>query len=253
MIEINNKQLIKKSYSKLVISGNVLERYQYEKPYFYNFAPRKKRLTGDTSLVSSMGGRRRDNTYRSAQKIKRIVFANDNLWNCKSLFLTFTFAENVTSVKGANVLWSQYVRKFNNFLRKRGYEKAKFLTVVEFQKRGAVHYHTIYFNIPFIKGLKEHIEDMWEHGFIKVISLEKIKYIGNYVSKYLQKGITDDRLKREKAFFTSRGLHRPIEIRNEENVLAILDNSDTISLSDTTHVTSAKYGKIDYYRYIHKI
>jgi hypothetical protein len=42
----------------------------------------------------------------------------------------------------------------------------KYVSVVEFQKRGAVHYHAVFFNLPFI--VNDELAAIWSHGFIKI-------------------------------------------------------------------------------------
>jgi len=245
MIEINGKSLIKKSRLRIVISGKNVEVYKYKKPYFYNRPPQRQKVFADERILRQKD-RRLDNIFAVRQKIKRIVTANVTAWGFKPLFVTFTFAENVDDPQMANPLWTIYTKKLNDFLYKRGLSSAKYLSVVEFQKRGAVHYHTIYFNIPFIEDIKVHFAKLWDNGFIKIISIDHVQYVGAYICKYLQKGLVDERLRQRKAFFTSRKLLRPITIRDEYNCFDYLQKNDTLSLSDHISIDSDRYGIIDY-------
>jgi len=236
---------IKKSNIRLVVSGDLVELYEYEKEYVYNLIPKKRNINvflEDTPKLE----RRKDNIIRLRQKIKRVIEANVNTWGFMPLFCTFTFAENIEDLDQANIVWRDFMKRFHYFLEKRGFSKAKYLTVVEFQKRGAVHYHTIFFNIPFISDLKNIIADIWGQGFVKINAIDNIVHIGSYVCKYLQKGVVDDRLRRKKAFFTSRGLYRPQQLRERENIIDFLAENDTLRLLDTSHISSEKYGLIKY-------
>lgn len=247
MKEVNNKVLIRKSHKRLVVSGTMIELYEYQKPFYYNFAPRQRKLYGGEPVRTQQ--RRADNLLRARQKIKRQIVANSDAWGCKPKFVTFTFAENIEDINTANKEWRKFVDRLNLKLSKNGFAKAKFLTVVEFQQRGAVHYHALFFNIPFIPNIKKLFEQTWRNGFVKLVAISHIKYLGNYVSKYLQKEIHDTRLRGRKAYFTSRGLLKPVIIRDEDSVFDYLDSRVNMQLSDTNHFHSEKYGIIDYHNY----
>jgi len=248
MIEVNGKSLIKKSYRRLVISGKNIELYEYQKPYFYNFAPKRKRvfLPVDGTVKKE---RRRDNVFRLRQKVNRLILANVDAFGQKPKFVTFTFAENVKDLDVANKKWSLFLKKFNYFLNKLGMAKIKFLTVIEFQERGAVHYHVLFFNLPYIPEIKGILAKLWSHGFVKIVAVQRVKHLGLYVSKYMQKGFMDNRLRRRKAFFISRGLVKPRQYRNNQDIIDFLDINDTIQVSDTIHVPNERYGIIGYSQY----
>ncbi|MGM9458151.1 rolling circle replication-associated protein, partial [Lacticaseibacillus rhamnosus] len=74
--------------------------------------------------------------------VRRLVLAN---FDAGSKFVTFTFAENVKDIDQANREWKKFVQR----LRRR-YGDFKYLSVIEFQKRGAVHYHMIS-DLPYVK------------------------------------------------------------------------------------------------------
>ncbi len=89
----------------------------------------------------------------------------------------------------------------------------------EFQKRGAVHYHAVYFNLRPINQRNEFktgdFASFWEHGHIKVKKIAEIPNVGNYMTKYMTKDGTDRRLVGRKKYFATRGLHQPIIITHE--------------------------------------
>lgn len=204
-----DQRITKKSHMRHVSYGNFEELFIYEKPFFYNHSPITK-TKNDTRINDT---RRADNLYSAREKINRLVLGNTD-WNyCAPRFITFTFAENITSLKEANIYWQQFVRKF-----KERFGQRKYLVVVEFQKRGAVHYHALFFDLKFKKGIRDEIATLWGKGFIKFKSAKKIgsiEHLGLYLAKYLQKDIIDVRLMGEKAFFTSKNLIQPIVIRDE--------------------------------------
>ncbi|WP_452176556.1 rolling circle replication-associated protein, partial [Kordiimonas lipolytica] len=56
---------------------------------------------------------------------------------------------------------------FKKFIQRLNYKmdlKLKYSCVVEFQKRGAVHYHLLAYNLPFIENSK--LAEIWGHGFV---------------------------------------------------------------------------------------
>jgi len=237
--------LIKQSNKRLIISGGILEYIQYEKPFFYNFPPLPKKHFHYEEKEKKIV-RRDDNIIVSRNNLKRLITANLKQNKELPIFLTFTFAENVDNPDIANPLWSLFVKRFNYFLAtKYGFPKAKFVCVIEFQKRGAVHYHAIYFNLPYIPNIKIELAQIWRYGFIKVISLARVNFIGLYVSKYLQKGLIDERLRNKKAYFSSRGLLRPRVFRNQSLVEEVMSNHSEELLSEQVFETQ-KYGFIMY-------
>jgi len=206
-----NKKLIKRTHYKYVKYGDYVEIYKFERPIFYNRSPLSHEQMGSNRGESP---RRSDNLAAARIKINRLVLGNTDWKVCAPRFVTFTFAENITSLKEANMYWANFIRKF-----KKSYPNTKYLGVVEFQKRGAVHYHVLFFNLKYKAGIKNEIRDLWGQGFIKFKSakkIEKIHHLGLYLAKYLQKDIVDNRLIGEKAFFTSKNLTQPIFLRNEE-------------------------------------
>ena len=55
-----------------------------------------------------------------------------------------------------------------------------------------------------------------------VIKIENVNNVGAYVCKYMGKNFEDDRLDGKKRYFSSRGLIKPITIKDEENVSKII-------------------------------
>jgi len=128
---------------------------------------------------------------------------------------------------------------------RRAYGPMKYLCVVAFQKRGAIHFHAVFFNLPYVRNVKKELSSMWGHGFVKLITVDHVKNLGAYVSKYLQKDIMDKRLVGRKAFFCSRGLIRPRQIRVEKSVAKIL-GSATLACEVSSEYASRHFGRITY-------
>jgi len=239
--------LTKLSKKRLIVSGSQIELYTYGLPYAYNFAPSRS----SARLERKLEARRDDNLWLVRSQIRRLVEANVRVYGYEPVFLTFTFADNVTDVDIANKHFSDFIERLNYHYNTR----FRYLTVVEFQKRGAVHYHCIFFNMPLSIEENERkdrvIAKLWTHGFVDIERVRSAKHVGAYVCKYLDKAIHDKRLNGRKAYFTSRGLLRPRLYRDEvriDNFLA----SHTMDLEHTVEYDSKHYKKVFYQTYICK-
>jgi hypothetical protein len=161
----------------------------------------------------------REQTLKKArQKIRRLVNANAGQWTspngqkAKPKFLTLTFKDNETDLKKANYEFMKFIQR----LKYRYRLDVKYLAVVEFQKRGAIHYHLILFNMPYIDQL-DALQAVWGHGFIKLKGIKEVDNVGAYLCKYLTKE-TAEKLKEEKSYFSSRGLHQPEVLKNDKKI-----------------------------------
>lgn len=249
-----NQKIIKRSNKRLILCGNEIEIFEYEKPFFYNFAPSlrsggngssaPKDVPLDGEQFREEKKRRDDHLKRTRSQLRRLITSNATAWNCTPIFVTYTFAENITKIQEANYLFGIYTKRLNRRLGR----KVKYLTVPEFQKRGAVHYHTIYFDIPYIEGLKKILRETWGYGFIDLKTIRKIKNIGAYVSKYLRKDTADIRLTRQKGYFCSKGLKQPYEIKNQEFIDSYMKNAIIEEIASIKY-RSERYGEINYKQY----
>lgn len=230
-----NQKVIGKSKRRIVQYGKKIELFEYEKPYFYNLPPSKSR--GGGGRRNSSETRRADNVSALRTLVRRIIEANDRQYGQVSKFITYTFAQNITDLDQAMRLWTSFSRSLNSRMG-----RMKYLAVIEFQKRGAVHFHVLYFNMPYIVGLKEKIQGYWKHGFTQVRAVRSVKQIGLYVSKYLTKNI-DKRLRGRKAFFTSRNLLRPTQWRHEDSIDRIL-TSGTFEIESVVQYDTSRLGKV---------
>ncbi len=176
---------------KLILSGSVYEHYIFQKPIRKGFCKDPPRGSPIQKENQEENQDRERALRRARQQVRRSI--NSNVWQYYDArgrpympkFLTLTFKENVTDLDQTNYEW----KKFRQRLEYQVKEKLKYLTVIEFQKRGAVHYHSMLFNMPYIK--QKVIRDAWGHGFIYINAIEQIDNLGAYVSKYLRKELAD--------------------------------------------------------------
>ena len=137
--------------------------------------------------------------------------------------------ENILEVKIAN-------KHFNKFIMRMNYRYGdfKYIAIIEFQHRGAVHYHFLC-NLPYIKA--KEVEKIWGHGFIKINRIKKVTNLGAYVCKYLQKDMTEERLFNKKKFFCSKDIERPIEVFDDRAVEDLLLYYDLNSIAPEFEAT----------------
>lgn len=237
---------------KLIISGKIIEHFKYEKDIISGFKintdhgghGRAQEASEEDKLAN-----RAQVQYRARSMLRRLINANAGQWKdihgryYKPKFLTLTFADNITDLKSANKEYEKFMKRFNRFL---GY-KAEYVCVVEFQKRGAVHYHVVYFNLPYISAKK--IAVLWGQGFLKINAVEEVDNVGAYVSKYMGKDLEDDKLKGQKCYFGSRGLKKPVEIKEKALVQSVTSTLPGTSKRYETTFENEYTGQITYVQY----
>lgn len=194
---------------------------------------------------------------RSNSKLRRLVSANAWKWKKPDgspyppVFATFTFAEEIIDPKITNKIFSKFIKRLNYEI---GYDKKSFLkyvTVIEFQdfsRDGVVHYHTIFFNLPFI--IKNLLAEIWGQGFINIHKIDHVDNAGAYVSKYMSKHFEDDRLDGLKRYFSSKGLLKPREILRQSEAEAIASTIPIQYLVKEKEFESKYQGKVVYKQYL---
>lgn len=247
---------MKLTNKKLILSGSTIEEYTYgDRPLSYDFeVPEQCRLHSKIEVVDEESKKRKEDSqmkslHRTKSILRRLVNCNVWQWFKKEkvphppIFVTFTFRENIQNIKEANNIFSKFIKRLNYFIDKRDV-LLKYIVVIEFQKRGAIHYHTVFFNLPFIK--KEALAKLWGQGFIRIKAIENVDNIGAYISKYMSKNINDSRLEGLKRYFSSRYLHKPIEIKNYSKALKISRLLPKEYLIHEKEFESAYNGKVRY-------
>lgn len=191
---------------KYVITGHILEVYNYDyyihgKGGFSGIAKGQADIENALKNYANTNQRRRD-------KIRRLACTNFN--NIYDKFLTLTFAENMTNIEECNLLFKKFIMRL-----KYTYElkTLKYLAVIEFQERGAVHYHVL-LNIPYIPH--KELQKLWGNGFVFVNAIKHVDNLGAYILKYMTKDNNDTRLMGKKAYLTSRNLKQAETIVNHD-------------------------------------
>jgi hypothetical protein len=231
-----NNTTIRLAYDRKIIQyGNYFDLIEYSSSIYLYDSQRTYFEKTNTKTK-----RRQDSLSRTRNSVTRIIQCNiDDDPTQVPVFVTLTFKDNIKDVQTANYHFKKFTQRLKYHIGK----SPKYLAVVEFQKRGAVHYHIVYFNLPYID--KSKFENIWSHGFSRIEVPQNIKDVTRYVGKYMQKELIDKRLVGQKAYFTSRGILRPIHTFDPDIIDRVL-SSDRIILQDFYESMGLKIKKYKY-------
>lgn len=237
------------SYTKKVlISGNVIEVYEYDEQRFVgferssNYGAVKSDLIEDVDtetgeiflrkmtdeefqnelLKTKMDNRQKSN-IRARNNLRRLTLSN---FDKNSTFLTLTFQENIEDLELANQVFKRFMKYMNEDLKKKNLKSLKYVAVVEFQKRGSIHYHLLC-NLPKYYSFTK-LRNRWRQaisaldiagtGSTKQERIDKVDNVGAYIVKYMTKEKADERLIGKKMYQTSRGLVKPQEVAFKSDI-----------------------------------
>jgi hypothetical protein len=230
-------------YVKAVDTGAYFEVWTYEKD-----------LNHDKSTRTGTKGVRK-NIIRSWQSISstrknflRIVMSNVSR-SKSTAFFTFTFANDVDIDEG-NRLFSEFIKLYRRYS---GLD-FQYVAVPEFQKRGSVHYHVLFFNFPKEVVESERsdrkIQNFWLYGYVDGIPTDNSPKLAYYMAKYMSKALHDSRLCGKKAYFVSRSAMRPVLWKTKE-VVAFVEGEVSVdnSIDATAEFDTMYLGRCNYKRY----
>jgi len=189
---------------ELTIYGGYCQHIQYLTPrvVFEGTEPPPRREEPEKTEAS---------LARTRMNVFRLISCNVNAHGqFMPIFVTLTYARNEQNRKIA-------ARELRYYHMRLAYEvglKLKYIAIPEFQKRGAIHYHVVYFNLPFISP--QILEQKWGHGGTNIKSLKSVRKIAGYISKYVTKESIDSRHAGHRLLITSQGLLRPTTFLNRD-------------------------------------
>lgn len=172
--------------------------------------------------------RTRDNFNKSVARARNNIFdiISSNIGQIPTFgdnkfvspkFVTLTFADNITDVQEANAEFTRFNKRLSWHLYGLRRNVIKYICVPEFQQRGAVHYHVLYFNLPYVDF--EEVSMIWGKGYLYIEGVKDgitnyAKYLAKYMNKENSKGedlyevYRDRNMLNQKRYFCSRGLKR---------------------------------------------
>lgn len=247
---------IAKVKNKIIITGDIIEVFEYSegysKGYSLNSADRSKKGRKKDYTSQEYRDNREKVLNRARSDLRRIINSNANQYGKEytTKFLTLTFRENIKDLKMANYEWKKFIQRLNYEVYNTKKSVIKYSVVPEFQKRGAVHYHVVFYNLPYLKA--DLVSEIWGNGFIKINKIDNVDNLGAYVCKYMTKDNSDERLEGNKCDSNARGLYKPIEYTDLEDKKIIESLTDSLLLKNLKHrsVFENEYlGDITYYQF----
>jgi len=196
-------------YSKVIKSGSQVELWEFERdlPRRNNHVRKTKRDLYDFAVNT----RRRDNSARQKKAFVRLVRANLGGTRPPAL-VTLTMREIWP------VAYSQSrFHVFTTKLRKRLGKTFRFIAVIEFQERGAVHFHALFWDLPqeIIENERStrYIANLWGEGFVDIKQTDGSVKLAGYLGKYMAKALSDNRLSGKRAYNASHNVQRPLSLK----------------------------------------
>ena len=261
---------------KTIESGKRLEVFKYSYPITEGRESnnkegrRGKQELSDEEKKFNREQKRKQTLYIARNNIIRLISANED--ELKS-FITLTYKENMQDIKQSRKDLDIFFKRL-----RRKYRNLKYIWVMEYQLRGAIHFH-ILANIPIeINTAKpkekksmeqkqfenEFRNKFWQHGFIDArnIGEEKdIRNVGKYIACYLVQDILDLDLQGNRVYGYSKNLNKPIiskmETRDKIEDLISIDNYELkyISQYDLYYRNKKNEeikGSVNYFDYLKK-
>ena len=188
--------------TKVITAGNVVEVYQYDRPIYTGKSPNNDGRGAGKSVNAD------ENRKKQIQKIKKKVRRqiNSNYVAGQGRFITLTYRENMTDLTASHKWFNSFIKAYSKYM---GY-KVEYTAVVEFQERGSIHYHCVFYNLPKKVNLDD-LRLLWMVGSVNVKRIKHVDNVGAYITEYLS---TDDkRLQARKAYLCSKGLKKPHETK----------------------------------------
>lgn len=251
-------------YRKIIVTGHVVEIYEYEKapmdsPEFAKKDTYKPFDYDDVEMPKKEDreDERRKQTVRDARNTtRRLAIKN---FESGDKFLTLTFdpkrftEEQLRDVAFTDDLFKKFIMRFNYRFK----IKLKYIAVREFHKSGRIHYHMICDwkkELIFEDEIRENEsflgEKVWKHGFVDIKQLDHVDNVGAYIIKYMTKNVAIEFFKGKKVYLCSKGLERPFIYRGKEADLIIkMYELDTKKEVFTNSYESEYLGQIVYSEY----
>jgi len=192
-------------YNKIITYGNTIEVYEYERDIVRILGGGKPKretapddfdmaISGEDSLSkgnsSDAKGKRSDNARRASMAFRRIVASNLG-GSARPLLVTLTYKDNFTDLTRA----SRHLTAFKQALRHRFGKAFSYVVVPEFQQRGAVHFHALFWGLPEELFLHERetrtLSETWGKGFLYLKETDGNEKLSFYLSKYMAKAFID--------------------------------------------------------------
>jgi hypothetical protein len=197
---------------KLIKTGVLSEFYLYKFPISYDFKTFQNDAVSSGEIDPETAEKNiKKSANRARNNIRRLI--TGNLYQDKEIpkFLTTTFKENLTDLTQTNYHYKKFIQRLEYKLQRH----LHYVTVHEKQERGAIHYHSLFFNLPKIDH--SYIQKEWG-GHVWIKNVYKTKGLFSYLTKYLTKSFEDETLKGKKRYFQTL-VNQPFIIREQREAM----------------------------------
>jgi hypothetical protein len=249
-------------YNKFIKFGNNVETYEYEKDiHIFHGVIKRYKIDDEEKEVDENAefdiGKRKDNARRASTAFRRLVSSNLDE-KVRPLLLTSTYETNETDLKKAYYDHKLFVQTLKYTYGK----NLKYICVPEFQRRGAVHFHALFWGLPvdvllpecktgYYKNVSPTLSKIWGQGFVFLKETDGNDKLSSYLAKYMAKAFTDPRLKNQKAYASSRNVSRPYVVSGISSLWRLVDDwvgEDAVPIKEKEYET-AYLGKVRYKLY----
>lgn len=232
---------------KVIETPTYIEIWEYEQPIFYKKAQeletkkespdwlKEKETRKHFDELNAQGQydslKRKQKHYKTKRfDIARLIDTN---FDKQTKFLTLTFKENIEEIEYTNSEFKKFIKRLNYQLYKTKKAQIRYLATWEKQKRGAIHYHIILFQFPYIPH--KQLLALWGHGAVRInkIDVDNVENRGRYVSKYFDKDL-ELKEHKKKAFFKSQNLKSPKETKKLANTAYDTSNQQVLFTKEYT-------------------
>lgn len=235
---------------KIVISGLIVEKWHYLDGSIgygnYEDCYEDGKAYKNIPLKHSIEDTQRQNEINKKRRFRRLVDSNtdaypktQNPFNIGAfptyppVLLTLTYNQQQEDLTQAKQDLNLFIKRLNYNLDN---PDLKYLAVPEPTQQNRIHFHNLFFNLPYVK--QKHLQDCWGNGIIDVRRVERIKSMGQYMTKYLSKGFKEQNYKK-KSYLCSKDLKKPITLFNQEITEKIAEK-----LSDSQKIFKKSYRSI---------
>jgi len=129
-------------------------------------------------------------SFTRKSRRRMLILLNRLDYNCRLSFVTLTFHASPT-ISQSNIAFKRFAR-----VMRRRFPQSYAVWRREFQpQRGAVHFHLLFFNLPFIP--QDELQELWtrctgeDRSIVDIRLVKTRKHAMKYVSKYIGK-VSDD-------------------------------------------------------------
>lgn len=213
------------SYDRVITYGRFADVYRY------SGEPRGKRVIGER--VTSDNGvscflevgqdvrrqksshvvRSEESAKRATVQFRRLVGANLSRVE-RPVFASLTYRENMESIEQARKDFKAFARRIQGMFG----SSVRYISVFEFQSRGAVHFHVLLWGLPDTIVASERdtrlVASIWGKGYVDLVLTDGSPKLATYLSKYMSKMFLDQRLAGKKAYISSQNIKRPVDDKN---------------------------------------